>query len=282
MNQQQEDRFAGLWARSGANCGIAGYARCFVIVLAFQLVGTVAPTEFLVGAEVQHSFLVADSSQKRIAIIGEDGTTNWEMKIGPLHDLHKLENGNLLLQVNWTKIVEIDPANGSVVWSYDANAFSGAKREKVEVHAFQRLEDGTTMLAVSGIAKIIEVDGNGKVTHEVELDVPKPHPHTDTRLVRKLQNGNYLVCHESQGRVTEYNASGEIEWDYRVPLFGRSAAKGHGLDAFGNKCFSALRLESGNTLIATGNGHSIIEVSPEKEIVWKLTQDELEGIRLAW
>ena len=65
-------------------------------------------------------------------------------------------------------------------------------------------------------------------------------------------------------------------------MFGREHAGGHGPESFGNKCFAALRRENGNTLIATGNGHSVIEVTPAKEIVWRVTQHELPGIRLAW
>ena len=57
---------------------------------------------------------------------------------------------------------------------------------------------------------------------------------------------------------------------------------GHGPDAFGNKCFAAVRLQDGHTLIATGNGHGVIKVTPTKEVVWSLTQNELPGIRLAW
>jgi hypothetical protein len=41
-------------------------------------------------------------------------------------------------------------------------------------------------------------------------------------------------------------------------------------------------LDNGNTLIGTGNGHSILEVTPEKQIVWKVEQDDLKGITLAW
>ena len=43
-----------------------------------------------------------------------------------------------------------------------------------------------------------------------------------------------------------------------------------------------MRLESGNTLIGTGNGHSVLEVTPAKEIVWRLEQNDLPGITLAW
>jgi hypothetical protein len=67
-----------------------------------------------------------------------------------------------------------------------------------------------------------------------------------------------------------------------VPLFGRARAGGHGVEAFGNQCFSAIRLQNGNTLIGTGNGHGIIEVTPAGQDVWSLHQNDLSGIQLAW
>ena len=41
-------------------------------------------------------------------------------------------------------------------------------------------------------------------------------------------------------------------------------------------------MDNGNTLIATGNGHSVLEVTPAKVIVWQIHQDDLPGIRFAW
>jgi hypothetical protein len=41
-------------------------------------------------------------------------------------------------------------------------------------------------------------------------------------------------------------------------------------------------LPSGNTLITSGNGHSVLEVTPEKKIVWELHQHDLPDITLAW
>ncbi len=234
------------------------------------------------AAAPQHRFMAADSSQGRVAIIDETGKTEWEMKIGPLHDLHMLEDGHVLLQTNWTTIVEVDPQTNRTVWQYDSSTAGGNSDRKIEVHAFQRLPSGNTMIAESGAARIIEVDSNGKIVHEVALRVSQPHPHRDTRLVRQLDNGNYLVCHEGDGLVREYSHSGETVWEYAVPLFGQQPAGGHGPEAFGNQCFTALRLASGNTLLTTGNGHRVIEVTPEKEIVWQLTPADLPGIDLAW
>ena len=73
-----------------------------------------------------------------------------------------------------------------------------------------------------------------------------------------------------------------IRQENEVPLFDRKPAGGHGVEAFGNQCFSAIRLANGNTLVGTGNGHSILEVTPAKQVVWSLHQNDLPGIQLAW
>jgi hypothetical protein len=239
-------------------------------------------TTICLAEETTHRILTADSSSGRIAIVGEDGATEWEYEIGPLHDLHMLENGHLLFQTDWTHIVELDPQTNEIVWEYDAATSNGNAGRDVEVHAFQRLDDGSTMIAESGPARIIEVDRDGTLLTEVALQVASPHPHHDTRLVRKLDNGHYLVAHEQDGFVREYDGEGEAIWEYDVPLFGEDRRDGHGPEAFGNQCFAALRLANGNTLISTGNGHSVIEVTPEKEIVWHLAQHDLPDITLAW
>jgi hypothetical protein len=226
--------------------------------------------------------IAADSSKQRIAIIAADGSTEWEHHIGPLHDLHVLPGGTVLFQESWTKLVEIDTQSDKTLWEYDSASSNGNVGRTVEVHAFQRLADGVTMIAESGPARIIEIDAAGTLRKEFKLQVLHPHPHRDTRLARKLVNGHYLVCHEGDGAVREYDGDGAVVWEYDVPLFGKGPKPGHGVEAFGNQCFSALRLENGNTMIATGNGHSVLEVTPEKEIVWIVGQNDLPGVQLAW
>lgn len=229
------------------------------------------------------SFIAADSSRKAISLIDETGNTVWTAPIGPLHDLHVLESGNVLFQDSWTNVLEVDRNTGHTVWEYDATKATGkTSGGPVEIHAFQRLADGRTMIAESGRSRLIELGSGNAVVAEMPLRVSKADAHRDTRLVRKLRSGNYLVCHEGDGLVREYGPNGETVWEYRVPLFDRKPAPGHGVDAFGNQCFSALRLNSGNTLIGTGNGHSVIEVNPEGKIVWSLHQNDLPGIQLAW
>lgn len=233
-------------------------------------------------AKATRSFIAADSSKARIAIIDESGRTTWEYRIGPLHDLHVLPNGHVLFQDTWTHLVEVDPQTGTVVWEYEAAKADGNVGKRIEVHAFQRLEDGQTMVAESGRSRIVELGADNQVTHQFPLSVVRPDAHRDTRLVRKLSSGTYLVCHEGEGLVREYSGDGRTVWEYKVPLFGKQPAPGHGVEAFGNQCFSAVRLENGNTLIGAGNGHSVLEVSPKGEIVWSIHQNDLPGIQLAW
>lgn len=219
----------------------------------------------------------------KLAIVDADGGTEWEMNWGGIHDICVLKNGHILVQQGGAKVAEIDPRTKQVVWSYDSAKQNGNEGKRIEVHAFQPLEDGHLMIAESGAGRIIEVDRDGKIRKELKLKVIHPNPHTDTRLARKLANGNYLVCHEGDGFVREYDGkTSEVTWEYEVPLFGKQPKGGHGPEAFGNKCFAALRLANGNTLISTGNGHSVIEVTPAREIVWKVEQNDLPGITLAW
>ncbi len=232
------------------------------------------------AASGQHRLLTQGND--KLVIVGRDGKVEWEMPWGGIHDLHVLPNGNLMTQQGSSKVVEIDRAGRSVVWKYDSATSNGNAGKPVEVHSFQPLGDGHVMIAESGPARIIEIDRSGKLLHEVKLKVDHPHPHTDTRLARKLKSGHYLVCHEGDGAVREYDAASNVIWEYSVPLFDREPKPGHGPEAFGNKCFAAVRLPNGNTLITTGNGHSVLEVTPQKEIVWQIKQADLPGIMLAW
>lgn len=243
-----------------------------------------ALTSFLICSAVATSAAhrVVIQGNNKLAIVEEDGEIEWQMPWGGIHDIHVLASGNIMVQQNNRKVVEIDPEKKEVVWSYDCTISNGNQGRKVEVHSFQPLEDGNVMIAESGPARIIEIDRSGKLLHEVKLKVDHPHPHHDTRLVRKLENGNYLVAHEQDGTVREYNSQGNVVWEYAIPLFDKPRKNGHGPEGFGNQLFAAVRLKNGNTLIATGNGHSVLEVTPQKEIVWKLEQNDLPDITLAW
>jgi outer membrane protein assembly factor BamB len=222
---------------------------------------------------------VVGADKGRLAVVDEAGKVVWEMPLkSQVHDLQVLENGNILTHKDAATVIEISPEK-EIVWSYTSRPKPGYDGP-IEVHAVQRLADGLTMIAESGNQRIIEVDRSGRIAREVPLKVENPNSHRDTRIVRKLANGNYLVCQELDGAVHEYTPEGEIVWTYRLDLAGRPAKGGH--DGHGMEVFGALRLDSGNTLIATGNGNRVIEVDRDGKVVWSIEHDELPGIELKW
>jgi outer membrane protein assembly factor BamB len=242
---------------------------------------TVLIFAFVQNGDAAHRVVMQGNG--KLTIISADEKIEWEMKWGGIHDIHVLPNGHIMVQERMQKIVEIDPKSKKVVWTYDAASANGNKGNRIEVHSFQPLDNGRIMIAESGRSRIIEIDRDGKIHSEMKLQVERSNAHRDTRLVRKIANGNYLVCHEGEGVLREYDPkTGKVVWDFPVPLFDKPRKGGHGPEGFGNQLFAAIRLENGNTLIATGNGHSVLEVSPEKKIVWQIHQNDLPGITLAW
>ena len=227
----------------------------------------------------KYRILAQDS--KHVAIVSPTGQVEWETPCDYMaHELSLLPNGNFLINTGPATLVEMTPQK-KVVWSWEAKPVA-PYTGKVEIHGAQRLENGLTMIAESGNRRIIEVDRDGKIVHQIPLTVDHSSSHSDTRMARKLDNGHYLVCHESDGVVREYDDGGKVVWSYVMDLAGRPRSPGHGPEGHGNQVFGAIRLPNGNTLIAAGNGNRIIEVNPEGKIVWSIEHDELPGITLAW
>tara|TARA_R110002073_G_scaffold38537_1_gene110408 strand:- start:670 stop:1650 length:981 start_codon:yes stop_codon:yes gene_type:complete len=258
----------------------------FVASLATLLFFFVPPSAvphsaFAAETSIQHRVLIQGNG--KLAVVEPDGQISWEMPWGGIHDLHVLPNGNYLTLKDSDKVVEINPKTKQVVWEYNAGKSNGNQGKRIEIHAAQMIAPDRIMVAESGSARIIEIDREGNLLKTIPLVVDHPNPHTDTRLVRRLENGNYLVAHEADGTAREYDhETGKVIWEYEVPMFGKQAKGGHGPEGFGNRLFAAIRRSNGNTLIATGNGHSVIEVTPRKKIVWQIHQNDLPSIRLAW
>ena len=223
------------------------------------------------AANAERLILVSASYGKNIlAITNSKGDVLWSHKTaGPQrghaghHDVHLLENGNILYHDSWTKLTELTLGK-KVVWSYDSGKMNGNTGKGVDVHAFARLKNGNTSIVESGIGRIIEVDRNGGIAHQFLM---KKDGRQNTRWTRLTQSGNYLVTSENPGVVTEYNRNGEIVWDYLVKT----------------RCYGAIRLKNGNTLIATGSGKSVIEVTADKKVVWEI-KGKVPGtnIELGW
>ena len=233
----------------------------------------------VLAGEPSYRVLAADKG--KVAIVNAQGKVEWEFaNKAETHDIQLLPNGNVLLPMPKSVIAEVN-REGKVVWQYECKPKAGYTG-RIEVHAFQQLPDGNVMIAESGNRRIIEVNREGKMVREVPLTVENPNPHRDTRMARKLESGNYLVCHEGDGKIREYDPTGKVVWTYQMDLGGRPKAPGHGVEGHGVEVYGAIRLPNGNTLIAGGNNNRVLEVNPKGEIVWKIEHNELPGIQLAW
>lgn len=245
-----------------------------LFALAFSLLALPA---FAADKSVTHRVLGQDKGH--VAILDTSGKVVWETPCGgTAHDIALLPNGDVLFPTNDTTIVEMTP-DKRIVWTHVSkpkNGYMGG----VQIHAFQRLKDGRTMVAESGNQRIIEVDKDDKIVKEIPLTVEHPNAHRDTRRARKLDNGHYLVCHEADGKVREYDSDGSVVWTYTLDLNNQPETPGH--DGHGINVFNAVRLKNGNTLIGGGNNNRVIEVDKSGKTVWSIERDELPGIHLCW
>jgi outer membrane protein assembly factor BamB len=214
-----------------------------------------------------------------VMILNAKGETEWQVDMPfTSHDIQMLPNGNLLIQNSITTVVEMTPKK-EIVWKHESKPIASNPGD-VQIHAFQRLKNGTTMISETGNSRIIEVDKEDKIVHEIPVTFDTPPVHSDTRRVRRLDNGHYLAGHEGRGIIREYDQNGKVVWTYKVDLAGRERAPGG--DGHGAEPFGALRLKNGNTLIAGGNNNRVLEVNKAGEIVWSIDRDELPGIHLCW
>ena len=224
-------------------------------------------------------YRVLAQDRGKVAIIDPSGKVEWEVPLRhTAHDIQLLPNGNILVPTDNVTVVEMTP-DKKIVWKHVSKPkepYKGA----IEIHAFQRLPDGLTMIAETGNKRIIEVDAEDKIVKEIPLVVDHPDSHRDTRRARKIANGHYLVCHERDGMIREYDDTGKVVWSYKMDLAGRQPTPGH--EGHGTDVFNALRKPDGNTIIAGGNNNRVFEVTPEGKTVWSIDHDELPGIKLAW
>lgn len=237
----------------------------------------------LTFAQKPSTYHVLGADKKHVVIVGSDGKIEWEMpnpEAREIHDIQYLPNGNVLYQTGYTTVMEVNK-DKQIVWKYESKLIP-ENTKRVEIHSFQRLKNGLTMISESGNGRIIEVDKDGKIVNEIKLKLANPNPHRDTRMVRKTDTGNYLVCQEGEGKVIEYDKTGKIVWQYVMELGGRPRSDGHGPEGHGNEVFGAIRLKNGNTMIAGGNNNRVLEVNKDGKIVWSIDQKELPGITLAW
>ena len=143
---------------------------------------------FTLLAKEDRLILIGASYGKNILAICEaNGSVVWESQTGGPkatnnhtghHDVQFLPDGNILFHDSWSVTSEIT-LQKEIVWKHDSKG--------ANVHAFQRLANGDTMIAESGIGRIVHLNKAGKVTKEVPL--PKNGRH-QTRMLKVLPDGH--------------------------------------------------------------------------------------------
>lgn len=124
---------------------------------------------------------------------------------------------------------------------------------------------GTFLVPHTDMGKVVEYDANGKVLWSVKAD----HPWAAIR----LKNGNTLISGDQFGYAREVNPKGEVVWEFT------QADAPNILIANIQECN---RLANGNTVFCNWvpnkikdpkdwkNSVQVIEVTPDKKIVWAL------------
>lgn len=211
----------------------------------------------------RHSVFIAGPTFT--GILDEDGKEVWNAGRAGARDGCVLENGNVL--ICWTdEVRELTRDNKETVFHYQLS------KENQELGTAQRLADGKTLITELGAKPVLlEVETNGNVSRRVPLQPETDNAHMQTRMARKLANGNYLVPHLLAFKVKEYDPTGKVVREFstdREELGGRAAE---------NWPFTAIRLANGNTLVNLTHGNKTVEFDPEGRIVWKASNDDVAG-----
>ncbi|NNE92033.1 MAG: DUF1080 domain-containing protein [Verrucomicrobiales bacterium] len=209
---------------------------------------------------IKHSFLIAGTPT---VLVGEDGQVKWQTK-GKARDAFVLENGNILASIS-NKAQEIT-MDGKVVWSYQL------AKENRELGTAVRLENGNTLVVERGVKpRLLEITKDGEIAVEVPLKPETDNAHMQTRMARKLPNGNYLVPHLLAFAVKEYKPDGTVVNTIKTDLEELGGREQR------NWPFTAIRLENGNTLVNLTNGNKTAEFDAEGKVVWKATNEDVDG-----
>jgi hypothetical protein len=137
------------------------------------------------------NLLVCMRNQDSIAVLDRERKKFiWAWGRGVLqapHDARVLDNGHILVFDNgdrrgWSRVVELEPRTGKIVWEYSA-----APRENFFTEArggAQRLPNGNTLITESGSGRAFEVTRGGEIVWEYY--VPKPHGRAQRPVIVRL------------------------------------------------------------------------------------------------
>jgi Mal s 1 allergenic protein-like len=207
---------------------------------------------------ITHSFLALGAETY---IADGAGKVVWTYPLGT-RDGFVLPNGNVVLAVS--KGGEF-PGGGAVEVTRDGKELFRYKGTQSEVNTVQASGDGRYLLTEAGPKpRLLEVDRSGKVLAEVPIRAQVKDTHLQTRMSRKLRNGNYLVPQLLDKVVREYTPAGEVAWEAKTPDEPPECWP-----------FTAIRLPDGNTLSTCTHGNTVVEFDAGGRVVWQLSNADL-------
>ena len=211
---------------------------------------------------ISHSFFVA--GPQFTGILDESGQISWDANRPGARDGYVLPNGNIL--ICWSDEVIEFTKDKRKIFTYKLSKLNQ------ELGTTQRLDNGNTLITELGKQpRLLEVNPKGEIVVEVPLIPETDNAHMQTRMARKLPNGNYLVPHLLAFAVKEYDPSGKVIQTFKtdLPELGGREAE--------NWPFTAIRLKNGNTHINLTHGNKAIEVDKMGKVVWEMGNDDVEG-----
>ena len=212
---------------------------------------------------ITHSFLICGN---KTVLLNEKSEILWQTK-GYGRDGFVLENGNILVSV--ANVAKEISRNGKLVWSYQLS--KGNK----ELGTCVRLENGNTLVVERGVKpQLLEVGADGKVEVCVPLQPETANAHMQTRMARKMPNGNYLVPHLLAFAVKEYKPDGTVVRTIKTDLAELGGRKER------NWPFTAIRVSDGKVLSNLTNGNKCVEFDSKGRVTWRLDNSHVNG-RLA-
>lgn len=209
---------------------------------------------------IRHSFLICGNPT---ALVNEKNEIVWQTK-GYGRDGFVLKSGNVLVSIgNMAKEITRE---GKVVWSYKLS------KENKELGSCVRLDNGNTLIVERGVKpQLLEVRKDGSVAVTVPLKPDTQNGHMQTRMARKLSNGNYIVPHLLAFAVKEYQPDGTVVRTIRTDLEELGGRKAR------NWPFTAIQLKGGNLLVNLTNGNKTVEFDPSGKVAWRVDNSHVDG-----
>jgi hypothetical protein len=195
------------------------------------------------------------SGDNKVMILSEQGVIEWQHPTGLTHDAWMLPSGNVLF-ADGASVTEVTPKH-EVVFQYKS-----PDQKHDATYSCQRLANGNTVIGENSTGKVLEVDPSGKVVFSMQTQPFTPGDHHNLREVRKIPNGNYLVCHSGAHLVREYTPKGVVIMELKVDHIA----------------FLALRSAKGTTVVASLG--KITEFDAQGKVVWELANTDLPGVKI--